>query len=200
MTVGCVRSASLHDSFDAAGKNGSVSTSTLDEGGRCDDARKCIARRRFEQWRTFRGGCGRIPHELWMAAAEAAAEHGAEAVAADLDADLGRLRHWMRSVDGGEPERAAAAFVELPPLAGFAGIADAVSAAECTLEFEEPSGRKLRISLRGPAMRRFWNSAGCFGGPRRDFHQSYVADLRSDRAGRFSKGHRRPSRLVPRAA
>lgn len=107
------------------------------------------ARRRFERWRKDRGGCGRIPHELWMAAAEAAAEHGAEVVAADLDVVLGRLRHWMRSVDGGEPEGAAAAFVELPPLAGFAEIAG--PAAECTLEFEEPSGRKLRISLRGPA-------------------------------------------------
>lgn len=109
------------------------------------------ARRRFEQWRKFRGSGGRIPHELWMAAAEAAAEHGAEAVAADLDVDLGRLRHWMQIVDGGEPHGAAAAFVELPPLAGFAGITDADSAAECTLELEEPSGRKLRISLRGPA-------------------------------------------------
>lgn len=109
------------------------------------------ARRRFEQWRKFRGMGGRIPHGLWMAAAEAAAEHGAEAVAAELALDLGRLRHWMRSVDGGEPKAAAAAFVELPPLAGFAGMADAGPAAECTLELEEPSGRKLRISLRGPA-------------------------------------------------
>ena len=109
------------------------------------------ARRRFEQWRKFRGGGGRIPHELWMAAAEAAAEHGAEAVAADLDVDLGRLRHWMRSVDTGVLDDAAVAFVELPPLAGFAAMPDAGPAAECTLEFEEPSGRKLRISLRGPA-------------------------------------------------
>jgi hypothetical protein len=86
-----------------------------------------------------------------MAAAEAAAEHGAEAVAADLDVDLGRLRRWMRSVDTGVLDDAAAAFVELPPLAGFAAMPDAGPAAECTLEFEEPSGRKLRISLRGPA-------------------------------------------------
>lgn len=109
------------------------------------------ARRRFEQWRKFRGSGGRIPHELWMAAAEAAAEHGAEAVAADLGVNLGRLRDWTRIADGGVRERATAAFVELPPLANFAGMADAGSAAECTLELEEPSGRKLRISLRGPA-------------------------------------------------
>ncbi|MGH9771924.1 MAG: hypothetical protein ACRD4Q_09540 [Candidatus Acidiferrales bacterium] len=109
------------------------------------------ARRRFEQWRKFRGSGGRIPHELWIAAAKAAAAHGAEVVAADLGVDLGRLQRWVRIVDGGEPDVAPAAFVELPPLAGLAGMADASSAAECTLELEEPSGRKLRISLRGPA-------------------------------------------------
>ena len=107
------------------------------------------ARRRFEQWRKFRGRGGRIPHELWMAAVEAAAEHGAEAVATDLGVDLERLRHWTRIADGSVSEAAPAAFVELPPLAEFGGMADAT--AECTLELEEPSGRKLRISLRGPA-------------------------------------------------
>lgn len=108
------------------------------------------AKRRFEQWRKFRGSGGRIPHELWMAAAEAATEHGAEAVAADLGVDLARLRDWMRIVDGGASD-GAAAFVELPALADFAGVADAGPAAECTFELEEPSGRRLRISLKGPA-------------------------------------------------
>jgi hypothetical protein len=110
------------------------------------------ARRRFERWRKVRGGGGRIPHELWMAAVKAAAAHGAETVAADLDVDLGRLQHWVRIVDGGEAEAAPATFVELPALTGLAGMTDAVPvASECTLEFEEPTGRKLRISLRGPA-------------------------------------------------
>jgi hypothetical protein len=107
------------------------------------------ARRRFERWRKVRGGGGRIPHELWMAAVEAAAAHGAETVAADLDVDLGRLQHWVRIVDGGKAE---ATFVELPALTGVAGMTDAgAGPSECTLEFEEPTGRKLRISLRGPA-------------------------------------------------
>jgi hypothetical protein len=107
------------------------------------------ARRRFERWRKVRGVGGRIPHELWTAAVRAAAEHGVETVAADLDVDLGRLRHWMQTVDGGETE---ATFVELPALPSVAGMADAGGgASECTLEFEEPTGHKLRISLRGPA-------------------------------------------------
>ncbi len=110
------------------------------------------ARQRFERWRKVRGGGGRIPHELWMAAVKAAAAHGAETVAADLDVDLGRLRHWMQIVDGGAPEAAPATFVELPALPGAAGMADAgTGASECTLEFEEPCGRRLRISLKGPA-------------------------------------------------
>jgi hypothetical protein len=108
------------------------------------------ARRRFERWRKVRGGGGRIPHELWMAAVEAAAAHGAETVAADLDVDLGRLQHWVRIVDGGGATPAT--FVELPALPGVAGMTDAgAGPSECTLEFEEPTGRKLRISLRGPA-------------------------------------------------
>ena len=109
------------------------------------------ARRRFERWRKVRGFGGRIPHELWTAAVRAAAEHGAETVAAELDLDLGRLRHWVQSVGGAEAKAAPATFVELP-VPGMAGMADAgAGASECTLEFEEPSGRRLRISLRGPA-------------------------------------------------
>ncbi len=108
------------------------------------------ARRRFERWRKVRGGGGRIPHELWMAAAKAAATHGAEAVAADLGVNLAQLRRWMRVSDGGQPEAAPATFVELPALPGLAANAG-TAASECTLEFEEPSGRRLRIWLRGPA-------------------------------------------------
>lgn len=108
-----------------------------------------VVRRRFAQWRKGRGG-GRIPHELWMAAVQAANAHGAEPVAAELRVDLQRLKQWMRTLDEDGPS-AAAAFVELPLLSGFAPVADGRQAPECTLEFEEPSGRRLRISLKGPA-------------------------------------------------
>jgi hypothetical protein len=89
---------------------------------------------------------------LWMVAGKVAAEHGADAVAADLDVDLGRLRHWMRCVDGRGPEAMPATFVELPRLPGLSEVADGGAAAsECTLELEEPSGRRLRISVKGAA-------------------------------------------------
>lgn len=100
--------------------------------------------RRFQQWRSSCRGQGRIPKALWELAAEAAAVHGLERTAARLQLRVGRLKHWMEqfgyAADGGSQ----AQFVELQPL--LTG-----STPECTLELEEPSGRKLRISLKGQA-------------------------------------------------
>lgn len=110
------------------------------------------ARRRFEQWR--RRNCyGRIPHELWQLAAATAVTHGAELTAANLGLNLERLKQWVQR-HGKNREAAEASnavspsvqFIELPPL-------NPDATPECTLELEEPSGRKLRISLRGPATR-----------------------------------------------
>lgn len=102
-------------------------------------------KRRFDRWRRGCEGCGRIPHELWRLAAEAAAAHGAEETAALLQLNVARLKQWMRGV-ADEPAPAPATqpqFVELPPLAD--------AAPECTLELEDASGRKLRVSLKGRA-------------------------------------------------
>lgn len=102
-------------------------------------------RRRLDRWRRSRSGTsGRIPNKLWKMAAEAAATCGAEATAARLKLDLGRLQDWMDAKDRQTEAVAQPTFVELPPfpLSG---------AAECTLEMEESSGRKLRIRLKGQA-------------------------------------------------
>ena len=102
-------------------------------------------KRRFEQWR--RKNCyGRIPHKLWHLAAAVAAVHGIELTAAQLCLDVNRLRQWMRSLGNDAPNASSAQvahFVELPVLDQ--------DTPECTLELEEPCGRKLRISLKGPA-------------------------------------------------
>ena len=102
------------------------------------------ARRRFERWRRSCRGYGRIPQELWQLAAETAAVHGADVTASQLQLDVKRLKDWMHSL--GYPENSAGApqFVELPPLMGG-------STPECTLEWEDASGHKLRISLKGQA-------------------------------------------------
>lgn len=100
------------------------------------------AKRRLDRWRRSRRGCGRIPDELWQIAAEAASVHGAQETAARLRLDVGRLKKWMDilGLQDGPPAR----FVELPPFS-------AEPTSQCTLELEEPSGRKLRISLKGQA-------------------------------------------------
>ena len=100
--------------------------------------------RRFARWRKGRGGNGRIPHELWRAAAEAAVVCGVRETASRLGLDVARLRQWTRAV--GEPKAVEAPpqFVELAPLA-------LGTTAECTLETEDAAGRKLRICLKGPA-------------------------------------------------
>jgi hypothetical protein len=100
------------------------------------------AKRRLERWRRSRQGCGRIPNELWRMAAEVAAEHGPEATARSLQLDAKRLRQWMGTI--GREASPSAPFVELPPI-------PLGSAAECTFDVEDPSGRKLRICLKGEA-------------------------------------------------
>jgi len=107
------------------------------------------ARRRFEGWRRSRRGYGRIPDELWRMAAEVAKRHGAQATAAALKLDAARLKQRMRTVGREANGTPSSSFVELAPLPGG-------STAECTLELEHPSGRKLRICLKGQATAQAW--------------------------------------------
>ena len=115
-------------------------------------------RRRLELWRRSRyGNVGRVPHELWRAAAEVARVHGVETTAARLELNAVRLRQWVERSQPVVPSTAslpapttapqpphAISFVELPPLT-------AAAAAECTLELTDETGRQLRINLKGPA-------------------------------------------------
>jgi hypothetical protein len=102
------------------------------------------AKRRFDAWRRSHRWLGRIPNELWRIAAETAAVHGVEVTARRLLVDPARLKQWLPVAEPAEVAAAAPQFLELPPLLVGAS-------AECTLELEEPSGRKLRIFLKGPA-------------------------------------------------
>jgi hypothetical protein len=111
------------------------------------DSLEAVARR-FARWRRGRRQPGRIPRELWEAAAAAASVHGLRETAARLQLNVQRLRQWMRAgsrrADVPPPAAARPQFVEL------AGLPSPATP-ECTLECEEPSGRKLRICLRGGA-------------------------------------------------
>ena len=102
------------------------------------------AEQRWELWRLRCRGPGRIPKELWLLAAEAAAEQGVESTARKLRLNSERLEEWGAAWERTHPpaESAGSEFVELPPVLW-------ATPGECRVEVEEPSGRKLRISLNG---------------------------------------------------
>jgi hypothetical protein len=105
------------------------------------------AKREFQRWRQECRRPGRIPSELWLLAAEAAAEHGIEPTASQLQLSAERLEQWVEQLGliRGRLESPGTEFVELPPMPwGGPG--------ECQLEVEDPTGRKLRISLKGSAV------------------------------------------------
>jgi hypothetical protein len=118
-------------------------------------------RRRFEGWRETSEARARIPDSLWLSAAVAAGKHGLSKTANALrvnyyalkkrlaaktaaDRRASKKRIGRRAVAAGDgPEAAVAAeFVELPSFA-------APDSGECLLEWEDASGEKLRVRLRG---------------------------------------------------
>jgi hypothetical protein len=102
------------------------------------------AKRRFEAWRRRQRWLGRIPKELWRIAVETAAVHGVDATARVLLVSPTRLKQLMGAPSHAEPGVRVPQFVEIPPL-------PVGPPAECTLELEDSSGRKLRILLKGQA-------------------------------------------------
>ena len=98
--------------------------------------------RRFERWRNGHTARLPIPEALWVAAAEAAREHGVFRTAKALHLEYGKLKRMVgvgpRSV---RPTMAPATFLELVP-------PQAVGLAECLIELEGPHG-KMRIQWKG---------------------------------------------------
>ena len=105
------------------------------------------AQRRLELWRLLCRRPGRIPTDLWLLAAEAAAEHGVESTARKLRLNSERLEEWLAEWERTRrpAESDGTEFVELPPVLW-------ATPGECRVEVEEPSGRQLRISLNGSAV------------------------------------------------
>jgi 2-iminoacetate synthase ThiH len=66
--------------------------------------RLLVAKRQFELWRRGCRGPGRVPTELWVLAAEAAAELGIEETACQLRVNAERLEQWVEQLGlHGEP-------------------------------------------------------------------------------------------------
>jgi len=134
---------------------------------------------RFAGWRAGRRG-GRIPSELWAAAARLVEHHGSAAVCDCLSlnaerfeevretlgigpaslrqagpAPVGRTPRRIRSQPAKSADRNAGAFLELPALrmapVGRAMVPDHGDAAgNCTLVIDGASGTRLTITLREP--------------------------------------------------
>ena len=99
--------------------------------------------REIARWRRKRSG-GRMPNELWQMAAEVAVGCGVEVAAERLKLDASRVKDWMDRLGLEEIAENRPTFVELlPPTNGFP--------AECIVQWEQRSGRKVRISLKGQA-------------------------------------------------
>jgi hypothetical protein len=101
-------------------------------------------KRGFDQWRRSRSRGRQIPEPLWRMAVKAAARYGVQPTARRLGLNSTRLQQQVQRLAPARAAQEPAAFVELP----WPGTA---SLAECILEAEDQSGRKLRIHLKGPA-------------------------------------------------
>jgi hypothetical protein len=112
-------------------------------GRKRGDIPKSLARGRdrFEAWRWSREVGDRIPDKLWSLAVKLAEAHGVSRTASALKLDYHSLKNRVagRNCDSSS---AAPAFIELTP-------SPLASSTECVVEFEDGSGARMRVHLRG---------------------------------------------------
>ena len=101
-------------------------------------------KRGFDQWRRSRSRGREIPEPLWRMAVKAATRYGVQSTARRLGLNSTRLQKQVQRFAPAQAGQDPCGFVEL----SWPGAA---SLAECILEAEDHSGRKLRIHLKGPA-------------------------------------------------
>lgn len=102
---------------------------------------------RFAHWRQRSPGRPRIPADLWMLAANLAADHGVSKVANRLKLDYYTLKRRLEergrpTLDGATAPESA--FVELD-------LGDARATSDCVLELADDQGRSLRIEIASAA-------------------------------------------------
>jgi len=101
-------------------------------------------RRRLARWRRTRKPHARIPEGLWASAVTVARACGLNRTARTLGLDYYSLKERLETAgySGRRGQKARPAFVELVSPAP-------TSIAECTVEFEHPRGRKMKVQLKG---------------------------------------------------
>jgi hypothetical protein len=103
---------------------------------------------RFAKWRAGRKLGMRIPSELWSAAVELVAVHGACQVAGELNLDYDMLKRRV-ALAGGKvtSTELAPRFVELFAAAGAMPAPSAQP--ECVVELANARGARMRVELNG---------------------------------------------------
>ena len=106
---------------------------------------------RFATWRAGRKLGMRIPSELWSAAVEMVAVHGACKVAGELNLDYDMLKQRVAQADGKVTStELAPRFVELFAAAGAMPAPSAQS--ECVVELANARGTRMRVELNGQGL------------------------------------------------
>jgi hypothetical protein len=99
-------------------------------------------RQRFERWRATHRTHARISDSLWAAAAKLAGNYGICRTAKTLRVNYYALKKRAAQTSADAPGLPPGEFWELPP-------PSAASLGECTVEWEDAAGSKMRVHLKG---------------------------------------------------
>jgi hypothetical protein len=119
-------------------------------------------RRQFDRWRGGQPGRARLPKELWRQAVTLAGEHGIHRTACALGLKYHSLKKHVAEMTVEPPASTAAIpdFIEFPPQLMSSG------AVECTIEWSDNTGTKVRMYLKGASLADLASLARVFrGGP-----------------------------------
>jgi len=107
-----------------------------------------IARHQLDQWRNQQQGRKRLPQELWSKAVALAREHGLNKTARTLGLKYDSLKKHLEASPAGASGagRARPEFMELLPREMMP------SSLECMIEWENASGGKMRMHVKGASM------------------------------------------------
>jgi len=99
--------------------------------------------RQLDQFRSTQSRRTKLPEPLWQAAVELARQHGVYHVAHPLRLDYTRLKKRLGGIQSRRRKAHKPAFVEL--VAPRSAVLE-----DCVIEFESPSGGKMRIQWKSP--------------------------------------------------
>jgi hypothetical protein len=100
--------------------------------------------RQLDQFRSTQPRRTKLPEPLWQAAVELARQHGIYSVAHPLRLDYTRLKERLGGIATLRRKASKPVFVELT-------APETTSPHECAIDFECPSGRKMRIQWKASA-------------------------------------------------